>query len=169
MGLLRPGGFPRISELKDTLDLAPGVLAVCNVDLRLFERLVGILVWICLGQRPLLSLLLHTFKLLEDARTLGCRYISIGTTIRRELENLTALSAYSRVSLRRPTWKAVACVDTSEVAGAVVYASVRYEDVRSLVSAFQRYTRHSSIIRTHSTAPLPYLETETMLIEPGAM
>lgn len=67
---------PCIVKLNEILRLAYRGLKVGTMDVQLFNTLVGRLACICLGRRPLLSILRHTFKSLEDAQTLSCPDLS---------------------------------------------------------------------------------------------
>lgn len=113
--------YPRSDKVADTISLLLRCLSSSSDPLRNVERALGRLVWLSLGMRPLLSVLGHTFRAIEDARSNGERHVAMGFELRRELAMMSTLVPLSRVDVRRSTWGVAVCFDASEIAGAVVY------------------------------------------------
>lgn len=143
---------PRAAKINETIALTAEYFSTEVGVLRAAERVVGKLVWICMGCRALLSTLRQTFFALDTARATGKSDSLLIDTVRRELYHLAVLSPYARIDLCRSTWTKVVCVDASENAGAVVYCHATMEEIDNLISAFARYRCTSVMVNRREDA-----------------
>ncbi|KAI0558954.1 hypothetical protein FGB62_177g010 [Gracilaria domingensis] len=94
------------------------------------RSLVGRIVWIALGLRPLLSVLYRTFQYLQAPNELSNE---LEASVKREICMICRLLPFSHIRLTRGFWHRIIAFDASPVAGAVVYTDVDVQELQLLL------------------------------------
>ncbi len=93
------------------------------------EKLMGIVTWISMGRRPLLSLFRFVFTAVRSKRV----SMSLAKVVKRELTNFATMLPTAKLSLQRPLWSTVITTDASSRAGAVLCATPALKDLERLL------------------------------------
>ena len=123
-GIIRP-------KPNKILEAAKAVSRVLHGPLQAEEvrSVVGRLIWVLLGSRPLLSMLYRTFQFLQNPTSSGQ---AVEFAVKRELAMSASLSCLSQIRITRKEWNRVIAFDACEYGGAVVYTDTTDEWIQQL-------------------------------------
>ena len=124
-GVLRPKSSKLIDAITSAMDTCQG-----NMTRKAVRSTTGRLIWICLGCRPMLSMLYRTFQYTMDTSTPSQALLQ---AVRRELFMMSRISSLSCVRIHRKTWTRIIAFDACKTGGAVVFTDTTLTWVNRLI------------------------------------